>query len=1371
MKRRVLNPKLKKIGGTIERFDPNAYDGDGDGFVQDTTIFERPSKPKRKIPTTSGRMSSPDDEDLTITREPGYGYDTTDPASKNYDDSENLLFDVGEALATNPDLIKISPEKTPEAIARLSGKNMDIFNRRRMRNVEPSGHYTDDEIRDVISSIRVEVADDGIATIIVTPPEDVRAIIPTNWNYANVRLPNTEERISIYRRMISYLENPPPGAEEIEHKDSQLINDDSYIYENIFENDVEPLLDSDYEYRNRLINSGKITKLGNSLQFDEMIERHMRMPSRSSVLEAYQDTYMQAVHDWVGHIGTGRGFDRHGEFANFLALVDLFESRTETEAEREAVAYFWFKRIFIGQLMSWEKADVKRNIPLSDEALKLINKLNSSSSWTNVEHISRDLMRILWKIDDPQTYAPKKINTKQMSIEKINKLSLAYLHSMIDNGFPQKTNRVHDSFKIGKPMRLNIESKALPFKRTIMSQRFDPNAYDGDSDGFVQDNTVFERPAVRKAPSQSGSMGADDADKIITSMYQDGKTLNEISEATGLSYNDVKTKIRRLQRNGIMESRSKRVRKWIPSDDEQQIMNMFFVEGLKPEQIAKNTNIPREKIDRTIKYARKQGYKKSSNKPLDKIDNEILKLWNDGYLEKEILEEVNINNEELQSRLENLSNRKLITLSKRDRKLAPSSMSKNEELILRAYDAGRSIREISRATGMSPLTIQDVLNTFRRKDSDGRYSIERARSAKKPSQSGRMQIDRFDSLYDEAFGPSSNTFRQRRSYVGNRQQDARMDAIEALVNDLINRRRKKLTRAEIKKIREKERNRKYYIDKKKKEGIDVTAKPSTRTAPKEKTPFEELVLKAHDKGMSISEIANATNMTNNEIESLLKTFRQKDDRGRYSIERPNSLATKKSRGADKKPRKKRGKPSQSGSMSAPFNPDLKRDKTITDYTDDPRLDLSEEEISQSIDYMKYALHHEFNPDGTKKIDAPSPVADEDNFNQENHPIHSYNIETGKPVTILAMNDRFSESTQNLINNGFQPDKEPQWMKESVRLNGRRFEFEGAPTVGALEILSYMGWDDEADEVGRRPVESWKIRSQNPILLDWDNMKRSKSKYGTQRITEVSMITEMIDSLGGESRVKRLAQQIVDRGYLAGDGSLVIPKRGSIFELVSNYKNIRELKDNNFREVFIELAREAGHDLIIERAFERPYMDPMASIIVLNDDTAEFLGARPRFSPETIRLVTPSQSGSMAAPSQSGSMADRGRKFRPLDELDEEVIRLYNMGTSRQEIRNQLGIDTNDLSNRISTLQRRGFIGGRSEQRGVDVEKKPKLTRQTGSNNKKTPSRPKRSVKRQISQLERMILEAYKNGRTIEQIAKATGISRMQVRQIIMELSK
>lgn len=52
------------LGGMNERFDPNAEDGDGDGFVQDSSPFERPATPSApKLSTTTPTASS--DEGVT----------------------------------------------------------------------------------------------------------------------------------------------------------------------------------------------------------------------------------------------------------------------------------------------------------------------------------------------------------------------------------------------------------------------------------------------------------------------------------------------------------------------------------------------------------------------------------------------------------------------------------------------------------------------------------------------------------------------------------------------------------------------------------------------------------------------------------------------------------------------------------------------------------------------------------------------------------------------------------------------------------------------------------------------------------------------------------------------------------------------------------------------------------------------------------------------------------------------------------------------------------------------------------------------------------------------------------------------------------
>lgn len=60
----ISSRKLRRLrissGSLLDRFDPNAYDGDGDGLVQDATRYERPATgrlARRTAPSTSGRIA------------------------------------------------------------------------------------------------------------------------------------------------------------------------------------------------------------------------------------------------------------------------------------------------------------------------------------------------------------------------------------------------------------------------------------------------------------------------------------------------------------------------------------------------------------------------------------------------------------------------------------------------------------------------------------------------------------------------------------------------------------------------------------------------------------------------------------------------------------------------------------------------------------------------------------------------------------------------------------------------------------------------------------------------------------------------------------------------------------------------------------------------------------------------------------------------------------------------------------------------------------------------------------------------------------------------------------------------------------------
>lgn len=465
-----MNRRTARVIRRFERFDANAIDGDGDGLVQEGTQFQRPATAQQ----LTGRMVS------------GNRFDPSDPRSKDYDESKALA-DVAIEIQKNPSMLQLSPDRTPTALARIAGAVMDLFNFRRLRHIEPVGHYDDEEVNRVTRSMRIEMADDGIAMLIADPPADMRDLIPTNHNYSHVRVPNTQERIRIYEALLDAELKPTPEGENIDYLG------ESSKAEKWFNNNLRPLITSTPpEVRDKLVADGQLTALGESLQFDELVERHMRVPSLENFIDAGFMEFSQFFHDVLGHIGTGRGFDRHGEFANFLAMVDVFENLHDG-VQKDYSAFYWLRRVLLRQLETWEKADEARGIKGSGEASSLLKRVIDRLGTVD-GYIGRDAMREIFSMDDPKTYAPKTPETKQMKNENVNKRALAYLHSMIDNGWPN-TTRVHDSFGLGKIKTTRIQGKSL---RRIGNRfdRFDPNAIDGDNDGIVQEGTNFERPAT-----------------------------------------------------------------------------------------------------------------------------------------------------------------------------------------------------------------------------------------------------------------------------------------------------------------------------------------------------------------------------------------------------------------------------------------------------------------------------------------------------------------------------------------------------------------------------------------------------------------------------------------------------------------------------------------------------------------------------------------------------------------------------------------------------------------------------------------------------------------------------------------------------------
>ena len=70
---------------------------------------------------------------------------------------------------------------------------------------------------------------------------------------------------------------------------------------------------------------------GNYISYVQQYYDSIRNPVGASQLLYGTD----GLHDAFGHFGTGRGYDRHGEWANYLAMKDMIDASPLTDEEKD----------------------------------------------------------------------------------------------------------------------------------------------------------------------------------------------------------------------------------------------------------------------------------------------------------------------------------------------------------------------------------------------------------------------------------------------------------------------------------------------------------------------------------------------------------------------------------------------------------------------------------------------------------------------------------------------------------------------------------------------------------------------------------------------------------------------------------------------------------------------------------------------------------------------------------------------------------------------------------------------------------------------------------------------------------------------------
>lgn len=165
------------------------------------------------------------------------------------------------------------------------------------------------------------------------------------------------------------------------------------------------------------------------------------------------------------------------------------------------------------------------------------------------------------------------------------------------------------------------------FAARSITQRFDPNAEDGDGDGLLQDGTAFERPSLpgnvnRSAnnditgfASRSRSAANIERDKKIIEEYNStNSTISEIAEQNNLSLDTVTGILRAARRRGeISERRVGGLKPKNPgstrasAERNQKIIDAYNETDLTIAEIAREQNVSLDVATSVLKRARLDG--------------------------------------------------------------------------------------------------------------------------------------------------------------------------------------------------------------------------------------------------------------------------------------------------------------------------------------------------------------------------------------------------------------------------------------------------------------------------------------------------------------------------------------------------------------------------------------------------------------------------------------------------------------------------------------------------------------------------------------------------------------------------------------------
>jgi hypothetical protein len=196
----------------------------------------------------------------------------------------------------------------------------------------------DEEGARMRDSIRIEVAPNGMPMLIAQPFKAIVDELPDKRDWSTVLAPSLDDARNLVKAILQARKSRNPLPISLSEEERSKILEQIYGLEP-FQKIIDRIVSS--------LGSSSDEWTGNQDSFVQLYLQGIRHPQYMQGLPG-----SDGVHDFFGHAGIGRGFDRHGEFAAALTTDSLLRDHPEfeffTPEEREFARREFFEKGVLG---------------------------------------------------------------------------------------------------------------------------------------------------------------------------------------------------------------------------------------------------------------------------------------------------------------------------------------------------------------------------------------------------------------------------------------------------------------------------------------------------------------------------------------------------------------------------------------------------------------------------------------------------------------------------------------------------------------------------------------------------------------------------------------------------------------------------------------------------------------------------------------------------------------------------------------------------------------------------------------------------------------------------------------------------------------